>query len=57
MLGGGGAGGKAGFKPKYNQNLKWATTKHDMHISIQTEGPITGDWEGGGGRRKISVHK
>ena len=20
-----------------------------MHISIQTEGPITGDWEGGGG--------
>lgn len=29
-----------------------------MHISIQTEGPITGEWDwGGGGRRKISVHK
>ena len=24
-----------------------------MHISIQTEGPMTGDWEGGGGRRKF----
>ena len=29
-----------------------------MHISVQTEGPITGDWEGGGGgRRKICFNK
>lgn len=26
-----------------------------MHISIQTEGPITGDWEGGGGGEKFGL--
>ena len=26
--------------------FKWETTKHDVLISIDTDGPITGDWGG-----------
>ena len=54
-----GGGGRRALNQSTIKTLnvfKWETTKHDVLISIDTDGPITGDWGGGGGR-KISVNK
>ena len=56
--------GEGGGRRALNQStiktlnvFKWETTKHDVLISIDTDGPITGDWGGGGGEKFLFTNR